>query len=274
MKDLIREIIDLKNQYIEKSSSSEIIKEFIPKEWSEKIPIKKEDLEYLDAFFINNLIYQKIENISLGKIESKSYMGDINYYWLNAKKNENNYQPFYPTWVLSAYVLCNVIKHEGFLEIIDIGSGDGRIPYCGKILDIRSISVEIDKDLSELQKEIMTKTGVIYEMINNDATTFQYKQLNLSRPMVCISALPEIGEILATEIISSFRELSKINNLEVGFCFIGNNQQTRNQFKKDDGYFGWSAIIKKFGLKIFKQIELPTHWTNDVKYGTNYLLTK
>ena len=32
-------------------------------------------------------------------------------------------------------------------DFIDIGSGDGRIAYCGKILGLNSISIEIDENL-------------------------------------------------------------------------------------------------------------------------------
>ncbi len=277
MKELIKNLTNLKNQYIEKYSSRDIIKEFIPLDWSKKIPIIERDLKYLHSFLINNPIYQNVEDVMIDNIKSKSYTGDLNYYWLNAKKNENNYQPFYPTWILSAYVLCSMIKQENFLEIIDIGSGDGRLPYCGTILNVRSVSIEIDHDLSELQKNVMKKTGVDYEMICDNAATYHYEKLNLKKPMICISALPEIGEILAEEIISKFKRSLDIKKqeMDVGFCFIGSNPQLNlNRFKKDDGCFGWSSVIKKFGLKIFNQIDLPTHWTNDIKYGTPYLLTR
>ncbi|NOJ29045.1 MAG: hypothetical protein DA328_02635 [Nitrososphaeraceae archaeon] len=275
MQEFPYNLVDLKNQYIEKYNSRDIIKEFVPLNSSEKIPITKKDLQNLHQFLSSNPIYNNSEEAVIDDIKSKSYTGDINYYWLNAKKNENNYQPFYPTWILSAYTLCDLIKGENYSEIIDIGSGDGRLPYCGTVLNIRSISIEIDKELSDLQKHIMKKTGVRYEMINSDATTYNYNELNLIKPMICISALPEIGEILALEIISKFRESSNIETLEIGFCFIGNSQQGyRRQFNKNDGCFGWAAIIKKFGLKIFKHVNLPTHWTNDVKFGTSYLLTK
>ena len=46
----------------------------------------------------------------------------------------------------------------GFEQIIDIGSGDGRIAYCGKILGLNSISIEIDENLvTALQKIIMAR---------------------------------------------------------------------------------------------------------------------
>ena len=35
-------------------------------------------------------------------------------------------------------------KKNGYSEIIDIGSGDGRIAYCSKILGMESYSIELD----------------------------------------------------------------------------------------------------------------------------------
>ena len=43
-------------------------------------------------------------------------------------------------------------KELGYQEVIDIGSGDGRIAFCAKILDLESYSIEIDDMLVDLQK--------------------------------------------------------------------------------------------------------------------------
>ena len=53
---------------------------------------------------------------------------------------------------MSAYVGALYAKELGYSEIIDIGSGDGRIAFCGKVLDMESYSIEIDDMLVDLQK--------------------------------------------------------------------------------------------------------------------------
>jgi hypothetical protein len=70
---------------------------------------------------------------------------------MSSKKYETLYLPFLPTWGLSALVMTLVAKGLGFENIIDIGSGDGRLIFCGSILGLNSVGVEIDKDLCDLQ---------------------------------------------------------------------------------------------------------------------------
>ena len=53
----------------------------------------------------------------------------------------------------------------GFSEIVDIGSGDARIPYCGAIAGMRGISVELDDNLVDLQRQIIRSTGVEFDNI-------------------------------------------------------------------------------------------------------------
>jgi predicted RNA methylase len=65
----------------------------------------------------------------------------------SSKKYDTNYQPFLPTWGLSALVMILVAKNLGFENIIDIGSGDGRLIYCGSILGLNAVGIDIDKNL-------------------------------------------------------------------------------------------------------------------------------
>ncbi len=60
------------------------------------------------------------------------YEGDINQYWLNSIKHGSSCQPFYPTWIMSAYIMASIANHLDYKELVDIGSGDGRIAFCGK----------------------------------------------------------------------------------------------------------------------------------------------
>ena len=95
-------------------------------------------------------------NKKLQETSCTVYEGDINEYWLNSIKHGSSCQPFYPTWIMSAYVMTLIAKKLGYAELVDIGSGDGRIAFCGKILGLVSHSIEIDDVLIELQKTIST----------------------------------------------------------------------------------------------------------------------
>ena len=62
------------------------------------------------------------------------YEGDINKYWLNSIQHGSSKAPFSPTWIMSGYIGSLLAKKLGYLQVIDIGSGDGRIAFCAKIL--------------------------------------------------------------------------------------------------------------------------------------------
>ena len=84
------------------------------------------------------------------------YEGDINKYWLNSIQHGSSHAPFSPTWIMSAYVNAyHLQKILGYREVIDIGSGDGRIAFCAKVLNLESYSIEIDEMLIDLQKPLI-----------------------------------------------------------------------------------------------------------------------
>ena len=69
-------------------------------------------------------------------------------------------------------------KELGYGEVIDIGSGDGRIAFCAaKVLDLESYSIEIDDMLVDLQKLL---TILDFHPYCSDAVTFDYSSLNLA----------------------------------------------------------------------------------------------
>ena len=131
---------------------------------------------------------------------------------LAGKKYDTNYQPFYPTWLLSAYTLSLGAKNFGFKEIIDIGSGDGRIAYCG-LLGMNSIGIEIDSELVSLQQRILKSTGIEYKIINDDATIIDYSTLEISKPIFFISGLPELGDMLAINVLEKVKEISDLRQI-------------------------------------------------------------
>ena len=100
---LAREIIDLKQEFIKNHEATGFIYEVIPLSYSFKLPINEYILHMLNEFGKNNPLYYKIDDLQLFNIPCRSYAGDINHYWISDKKYDTNYQPFYPTWLLSAY---------------------------------------------------------------------------------------------------------------------------------------------------------------------------
>jgi hypothetical protein len=262
--------LETKRKYIQNFKPANIIAEIIPTEVTDLFPIDKQILAKLHQFVSNNPIYFKRTNILINNINFISYEGDVNDFFLSSKKYDTNYQPFYPTWMLSAFLLCLKAKELGFTEIIDIGAGDGRISYCGSLLNLRSIGIELDSSLSELQNDLCKKTNINFEIVNRDASTFDFAKLNLSKPLFFVSGLPEMGEMFVDNLINT---TLKNNFLSFGVVFLGSINNKR-KFVKDDTLYGWGEIIKRNNLKIIKEINLPTHWTNDNNSESKYLITK
>jgi hypothetical protein len=263
-------IVKLKSEFIKYHATQSLVREVIPLLYSSLIPIDEQTLVRLNNFVSFNRIYLQSNNLSILNISCRSYIGDINDYLLSAKKHNSSYQPFYPTWMLSAYALALEAKLLGFENIVDIGSGDGRIAYCGKILGLRSIGIEIDGDLALLQREISSLTDVKFEIVNDDATNFDYDRLDLSRPMFFISGLPQWGDMLATSVIPKILEISKLRG-SAGFNFMGSH--AIQKYSSDRTGWGWGKVIESYDLKVNECITLPTCWTNDQKLDTAYVFT-
>src|ERR687884_61908 len=172
----------LKNQFVrDYKSRRSLLTEIIPLHYSKSLPIANDVLDSLHKFAIANPIYFNSHDIEISRVSCRIYEGDINDYWLSSKKHDTSYQPFYPTWMLSAYALSLESRRLGFEEVVDIGSGDGRIAYCSKLLGMKSVGIEIDSDLVNLQYKISNSTNIKYSILNEDATTVEYCKLNLSK---------------------------------------------------------------------------------------------
>jgi hypothetical protein len=266
---LVQELLKLKNEYLEKIHSYNHIREFLPVTSNQSL-FDKSHLEKLHTFFKLNKIYYKEENLNLGNIPCISYEGDINQFWLSSKKYDTNYQPFLPTWVLSALVMVQVAKDLGFENIIDIGSGDGRLLYCGSIVGLNSIGVEIDKDLCDLQTKISDDSNVKFRVINGDSNSINYSQMALENTMIFISALPDSGEMISYEVTKQFKKyVDKLQN--VGITFMGSHSYRR--YSRDKSMWGWGKFINDCELKLVECLNLPTSWTLDEKKETPYLFT-
>jgi hypothetical protein len=266
---ILNNFLETKRDYIQNFKPTNIIAEILPTEVSDFFPFDKQILGKLHQFISHNPIYFKKTNILINNQNFISYEGDVNEFYLSSKKYYTNYQPFYPTWMLSAFLLCQKSKELGFIELIDIGAGDGRIPYCGSLLDLRSIGIELDTNLTELQEDLCKKTNVNFEIVNDDASSFNFAKLDLVKPIFFVSGLPEMGEMFVDNVIQTTIQ----NTFEsFGIVFLGST--FRRKFSSDVSYYGWGDIIKKNDLKILDELNLPTHWTNDNNSETKYLITK
>ena len=267
--DLAQRLINLKNEYLDEFHSYNHIREFIPVANNQSL-FDKRLLEKLRIFFNNNKIYYKQDGITLSKIPCISYEGDVNQFWLSAKKYDTSYQPFLPTWGLSALLMILVAKDLGFQNVIDIGSGDGRLIFCGSILGLNSIGIEIDKDLCDLQNYISLSSNVKYKVINSDSNSIDYTQFNLENTIIFISALPDSGEILSYSLLNHLKKY-KAKLHKVGITLMGSH--TYRQYSRDKSMCGWGKFVNDSGLEIVKCLSLPTSWTLDEQKETPYLFT-
>ncbi len=272
MNDLLsKTIVQLKNEFTNNNNGRSHIQEIIPTVSSEKLPINKSDLNMLHNFVKNNSIYSSTYELEVLDIPCTVYEGDMSNYWIDSIKHDTSYAPFYPIWILSAYVLALYAKNLGVNEVIDIGSGDGRIAYCAKIVGIMSHGIEIDENLVSLQKTISSGTSVYYNAIAGDATQFDYSELNLSRPAFFISGLPEVGEMLSNSVISKIQSIPTVkkNSLIV----LAGSHATR-KYVTNNSKWGWGILIDNFNLKLINTVTLPTYWTIDQPIDTPYIFTK
>jgi hypothetical protein len=269
---VVQNLIKIKQDFAKNYSGNAHIQEVIPSHISDDFPIDKNHLKQLHNFAKKNPIYfNSFEEDVLG-IPCMVYEGDINDYWLNSIKHGSSCQPFYPTWIMSAYVMALIAKKMNFSELVDIGSGDGRIAFCGKILDFASYSIEIDDTLVELQNTICTQTNQNFNPKCEDALDFDYSKLNLKNPAFFIGGLPQMGgEFLATNIIEKIN--NKINlKKNTGIIFAGTNTKRQLSGNLSDG--GWSSLIETHQLNVIDTVSLPTVWTFDQLVETPYIFTK
>ena len=269
---LAEAVILLKNQFVQDyKNRMGLLTEIIPRYYSKSLPISNDLLDYLHRFATANPIYFKSHDAAISGIPCRIYEGDINNYWLSSKKHDTSYQPFYPTWMLSAFTLAQESKSLGFDQLVDVGSGDGRLAYCASLLGIESYGIEIDDELVELQDAVSYSTGIKYNAIRADATRFDYGSLHLSKPIFFISGLPEMGEMLANSVIRQVLSVEKMK-YNAGFNFMGSH--VMKSLTRDRTGWGWGNIIANFGLKFIGTTTLPTLWTTDQIQDTAYVYTR
>ncbi len=276
IENMAKNLGQLKHDFSRVYEGNSHIQEVIPLSKSDTFPLDENHLEMLHSFAKKNPIYYNSYEQDIGKIPCIVYEGDINEYWLNSITQASSYQPFYPTWILSAYIIALVAKNLDYNEVLDIGSGDGRIAYCAKILDLETYSIEIDETLVDLQKLISFSTKIDFNPNCANAVEFDYSGLKLKHPVFFIGGLPQMGgDILASSIIE---KINKIPYLEknTGMTFTGTYSKKyfsgNMSAKMSEG--GWRSIIDKNDLMIIKTLTLPTVWTFDQPVDTPYIFTK
>jgi len=269
IEELAKNLVNLKKEFVKIYVGKSQIQEIIPVSKTDLFPIKQQDLELLHQFATKNPIYYNSYEKIVGKTPCIIYEGDINKYWLNSIQHDSSRAPFSPTWIMSAYLCVLLAKELGYQEVIDIGSGDGRIAFCAKVLDLESYSIEIDDMLVDLQKLL---TILDFHPYCSDAETFDYLSLNLSRPIFFIGGLAQMG---GTTLASGVLEkIGSIYNLKknTGWVFAGTNSQKYHPDPKNMA--GWGTLIEKNNLKSIQTISLPTVWTFHESEETPYIFTK
>ena len=269
-KTLAEAIVTLKTEFVKRNESSNHINEIIPS-LPESLSIDEHELEMLHKFAECNSIYSDSYEMEILDIVCRVYHGDMNNFWLDSIKHDTSYTPFYPVWILSAYALALESKNIGAKQLIDIGSGDGRIAYCARIVGLKSYGIEIDENLASLENEILTNTGVDFQPIIADATQFDYASLELSQPIFFIAGLPEVGEMLANNVIS---RITSMPNLKTNPIFVFSGSHIMRKDSRDKSKWGWGKIMEHYNLEVIKTVTLPTYWTIEQAIDTPFIFTR
>lgn len=276
IEDLAKNLVQLKQLFTTVYNGNSHIQEILPLKSSESFPIDEKHLEVLHEFAKKNPIYYNSYEQTIGKIPCRVYEGDINEYWLNSISHGASYQPFYPTWILSAYIIALVAKNLGFKEAIDIGSGDGRIAYCTKLLGLETYSIEVEESLVNLQKLITISSRIDFNPKCADAAEFNYSDLNLESPVFFIGGLAQMGgDILANSIIEKLNENPDLKR-NTGITFAGtySKKYFPGTMSQEMSEGGWKSVIEKNNLKLLQTVILPTVWTFDQPIDTPYIFTR
>lgn len=261
-------VCELKSEFRTKYSGGGHLREPVPLAPVGMVPATVGHLRMLHRFAEANPIYRSSQDASFLQVLCRVYRADINQYWLDSIKHEASCQSFYPTWLLSAYVLTAMLKTMDRLEVVDVGSGDGRIAYCARIVGMKAYGIEVDDGLVQLQQQIRAKTGVDFGVTQADATRFNYLGMGLVRPTFIISGLPEMGgEALADEVIASISSRAELGRDSLVVLMGKSGERNVPQF-------GWGDMIRRLDLKVEKTVWLPTHWTAEQDADTPHLLVR
>ena len=269
IKSLAKNLINLKKNFVKTYDGSSQIQEIIPSSKSDSFPIENSDLKLLHQFANNNPIYYNSFEETIDNLLCTVYEGDINRFWLNSIQHGSSRAPFSPTWIFSAYLAVLNVKEFGYETVIDIGSGDGRIAFCSKILGLESYSVEIDQSLVDLQKNLASTFD--FHPICDDATTFDYASLNLQKPVFFIGGLAQMGGTqLASGVLDKINSIDKLKHS--GWVFAGTYSKKYSADPKN--LAGWGTLLEKNKIRPIETISLPTVWTFHEDDETPYVFAE
>ncbi len=259
----------LKSEFQASYAGKSHVREVIPEAPSGSFPAGRRHLELLHEFARRNPIYRASRRVTVGGVPCVAYEGDANRYWLGSIGHAASRAPFSPTWVASAYVLSLLAREHGFGQVVDVGSGDGRIAFCAGILGMGSFSIEIDGALAGLQERLSGVAG--FETHCADAAAFDYSSLPLESPAFAIGGIAQMGGAsLARGVmgrVSSGRGLGRH-----GWVLTGTNLQ---KYPPDPrGAAGWGTMIEECGMRVLRTVSLPTAWTLGEPDGTPYVLAE
>ncbi len=270
IENISKNIIALKQEFRRVYCGTSHVQEIMPLDESDDFPIPQDDFDSLHTFLQNNSIYYDKFETKINNVNCMVYEGDINKYWLNSIGHESSTQPFSPTWMLTAYIITSMAKMLGYSEVLDIGSGDGRIAFCGKVLGLNVYGIEIDDMLVDLQNNISKKIMIDFNPICSDAVKFDYNALELSQPAFFIGGLPQMGgDVLASKIISNLN-----NNLKQKSCMVLTGSYSEKYSFNDTRDGGWKKLIDECNLEIIQSNSLPTAWSFNQTTETPYIFTK
>jgi len=267
--ELAKNLVKLKHGFASVYHGTSNIQEIIPVSNSELFAIDPTHLDLLHLFASSNPIYYHSYEDKILDTPCIVYEGDINKYWLNSIQHGSSRAPFSPTWILSAYVCSLLAQTLDYKQLVDIGSGDGRIAYCAKVLGMDSFGIEIDETLIKLQHSISNSTKINYVSNCADAILFDYDSISLTKPAFFIGGLAQMGgTVLAGGILDHIKNYSLQN---FGMVFAGTASE---KYSIDPlGKYGWGTLIDKYDLQTIDTLILPTAWTFREPDDTYYVFT-
>ncbi len=263
---LAKNLAVLKREFAEEYDGAGHIQEVIPTSKSERFPMDSHDLELLHRFAGSNPIHYNSFEKTVGDTPCTVYEGDINRYWLNSIQHDSSHAPFSPTWMMSAYVGSLFVRELGYGQVVDVGSGDGRIAFCGRVAGMESYSIDVDEMLVGIQNSLSDILD--FHPFCSDAASFDYSALDLERPAFFIGGLAQMGgSDLAAGVMRGMP-----GRVDAGWVFAGTRSQKYRPDPKNEA--GWGTFIDENGLELIRTVSLPTAWTFGEPDDTPYVFAR
>lgn len=293
-------LCDIKHDLVCGKHDAQIL-DAIPLKSSSTFPAPQNDVDMLHKFMSENPIYHTSYDATLAGVQCVVYEGDINRYWLGSILHSSSRAPFSPTWIASAYVLTRFAKHLGYSDIIDVGSGDGRIAFCATVLGMHACGIEIDADLTKLQKSLACLS--YFESHCSDVAEFDYTSLSSDCSVIFVGGLAQMGgrelaSAVMTGLDGGIKEhdanaggLQCVQSCDpsdecedgalggdvnakksVGWVFAGTKSPKYAYDPK--GMHGWGSLMCENKMSHIHTIDLPTAWTLDHVDNTPYVFAR